>query len=273
MRTTYRTLFTCKIMHTFFADNICRGVAFKQGKTTSMIARRFGILIVAGQNSFSMLTDCSSTIADFLRYIENTTGFSSFDFEMTIDDSSFNNYTDVPVDWVGQFQFNSGETIARQEETVTLKTILSNSFPPPRGVLTISFDDITGSGTPTPAYIIQFEARPTQWNYYVIVKNKEIDQESLTLKSRENVPVNGPQKVRTAGGEEAVLFSVDKLIPLSEQPRYSFDLMSTGGKQSATGGRYDRIVYRGLPAPGKNNLGVIQEGKNTLVTSPMYVYI
>lgn len=273
MLTSYKILFTCKVMHTFFADNICRGVAFKPGKATQEVTRRFEMLIIPSTNGFSMLVNSSNAIPDLLNYVTNVTGYNYFDFELTIDDSSFNNYTEVPVNWVGQFQFSSGNVASQTGETILLKTVLSDTSPRPRGVFNVFFNDIVHTASQPPIYTMQFNARLTQWDYYVILRTKNVDQANLRVRSKDSIRVNGPQQTKTASGEAAVLFKVDKLIPLSETPKHSFDLIIAGDLRNSPGERYDRVLYKGLPAPGKSNIGITTDGKNTLVTSPMYVYI
>ena len=123
---------------------------------------------------------------------------------------------------------------------------------------------------------IHFNARATQWQYYIVNKNKALLNHPAVV-GKMDIKFEGPENMVMETGEQCILFSSgSQLIPLSEKPVYSFDLVNKvkvvadkSGKKIFT----PRVVFKGLPIPDPKNMKNIVGVLNNIITSPMYVYI
>jgi hypothetical protein len=123
---------------------------------------------------------------------------------------------------------------------------------------------------------IEYTARATQWQYYIINRSLvKLDNPAVTGKS--DIAFEGPANVTIATGQAALLFTSGKnLIPLSECPKYKFDLVNSSGATQDNGSRSKKagkIIFKGLPHPQPGRFGsLIVNGKGQ-VSSPIYLYI
>ncbi len=280
MTSNFKKIFGITILHTYFNENVCKGVRFNAGEVTVQLIRRYGFRILKGAlNEFEFYSNTKSDLPLFLDYVKATTGCTFFDFNLVILNKEFNLFTDIPVNWVGQMEFDS--THVKQSEdgsNIQLIAKFGNSNGTGNGGrLRIYFADILKYWQQEcPVFNIQFEARATQWQYYVVIKNTlSMNQPSITGKS--GIAFRGPEKVKMGTGESALFFtSGDCLIPLSEKPRHIFDLVSTRNESTAGAESTkitNRIVLKSLPNPDPKKMSLIRIGKLDAVASPMYVYV
>jgi hypothetical protein len=152
-----------------------------------------------------------------------------------------------------------------------------NESAPDFGSLIIHFDDILKfrADKGYTQFGISFEARSTQWQYYVINKTSiQLDNPAI---GKTDINFTGPQNVVLGNGEQAILFSSgDHLIPLSEIPKYKFDLVNT----PATNDRIQiknksasKLIYKGLPNPNPERIGITKVNGQNQVSSPIYIYV
>ena len=86
----------------------------------------------------------------------------------------------------------------------------------------------------------------------------------------------GPVKIKIATGEEALLFtSGDHLIPLTQSPKYKFNLINESVKEgdSQKNRISSKMILNGLPNPKPERIGFEIDAITKIVSSPMYVYI
>lgn len=73
-------------------------------------------------------------------------------------------------------------------------------------------------------------------------------------------------------GENALLFSSGRPIPLNEKPIYRFDLVNrplTAGNQSIR----LQIIIKGLPVPMPQRMVKVTVNAKEMLASPVYVYL
>lgn len=139
-------------------------------------------------------------------------------------------------------------------------------------LLTIHFADIIEQAAGACAqFAIRYAARATQWQYFVVNKGAlKLDNPAITGKA--DINFEGPESVTIPSGQQAMLFtSGGNLIPLSEHPRYKFDLVNNPA--GATTRPAARTIVRGLPGPAPWRIGSTLIGANNQCISSMYVYL
>lgn len=288
----YQRLFQLNVSHSYFQEDICRCLEFNADAATAQLMKRFRFLIRRQADGFGLYSNFNQTAGQLLQYIEEATGQHSFSFEIRTTNPDFNLFTELPANWVGQIIFNSMDNTV-----ITNKVLLSQRLSPNAGTLclgmvTLRFEDILQyCGHTVSAYTqfeIRFEARATQWQYFVInrsqvpLSNPAICGKKPGLSAKDQISFDGPVHVITAAGQAALLFSSgNQMIPLTEAPIYKFDLIDrtgTAGNATTIGSAEDKkaakptIILKGLPNPDPQWIGRAT-GEAEALSSPMYIYL
>lgn len=264
--------------HTFFDNQKCNCLHFKPNKKTENILLKFGFKIDSLSNGFELFGNTHTSLSDLLNYISKTTFQDYFEFEIKCSNPSFTLFTDMPIKWLGPITYNSQNNKNQCiDGIISLSQILETKAVSPHfGIVKIYFDDLQKNlhnNTPI-QYKISFEARATQWQYYFINRNAvPLNNPSITQKG--TIQFEGPQQVTIQTGEKALLFTSSAAdIPLSEKPKYKFDLINksdtAASNQNSTKGK---IIFKGLPVPDVSKIGIINTDEKSQVTSPMYIYL
>lgn len=279
MRTNYIPVLTLDVFHSYFERDICSCIQFIPDKDTTGLFKRFGFITRSRINGFGLYSNTSRPLQELFGYMASATGISFFDFDM-ITGPDFNLITEVSPDWNGQYSFDSSDNANRVEAGVTrLHAVLSEfNDGSPAGKLRIHYNDIiphTGQADHA-QFSIRFQARATQWKYYVINKSA-IKLNDPVIKERTGIALQRPENVTTQDGQQALLFSSgDQLLALSDKPRLKFDLFTgstAGDKRSSQKQAAAKVIFKGLPCPDPSRIeSCVIEGKKQL-SSPMYVYI
>ncbi|MDB5134940.1 MAG: hypothetical protein JWP37_1543 [Mucilaginibacter sp.] len=280
IRSNFQLMFKVEVLHSYFEHGICNCLRFKPGATTSGLLKRFDFRIRNKINGFDFYTNSRNTITAFLKYIQTSTNQTFFDFEIESNNSNFHLFTELPVDWVGQLVYYSqADTNVYQEGVVELDQSLSeNVNATSLGNLTLHFDDIIKFGIDNgyAQFAINYKARSTQWQYFVINKSS-IQLNNPAIGGKADIGFNGPENVTIENGERAILFtSGDNLIPLSEVPTYKFDLVNRpalNGNDPPKRTSAPKIIFRGLPNPDPKRIGIVNINSINQVSSPIYVYV
>ncbi|GGB79254.1 hypothetical protein GCM10007424_19270 [Flavobacterium suaedae] len=268
-KSNYIPVFSLSVSHSYFADGICRGINFQPCGTTLLLTDRYNFKYRSLPDGFAWYAGTADTLEQFLNSIAKTIGQTYFEFEITVT-PNFYNYTTLPENTINEQVYNSNNATDNILNSVSTGES-GNCF----GKLIINFDDILKvNTTENPAsYIIQFEAKKTQWQYYIINRSK-VECNNLAITGKENITFQGPDTITTAGGEQAILFtSGDVLIPLKEKPEYSLSLISQPEQTNSKIKSSNKIIYKGLPTPTPDNIGFAKGNKLDSIASPMYVYI
>ncbi|WP_264564003.1 hypothetical protein [Flavobacterium sp. N3904] len=268
-------VFGISVFHTYFENNKCNCLHFTPNGQTEKILRKFGFIINTTANGFDLFYNATSSIDSVLDYISKTTKQDFFDFSIKSSNPNFMLFTALPINWLGQIIYNSQDaknlnndgTIQLHQTLETKETTLLF------GQLKIYFEDIKKyqTGSKPIHFEINFKARETQWQYYIINRSA-IPLNNPTIAEKNTIQFDGPEKVTIQTGEQALLFtSNETYIQLSEKPKYKFDLIekntSDETKQKNTNAK---IIIKGLPVPDVSRIAIIE---NNQVASPMYIYL
>lgn len=273
-QSVYIKAFDVMVFHTFFDTGKCNCLHFIPDTATEKIFRKFGLRMNLISNGFELFLKSSSPITEALDYISKTTSLDYFEFNIQSDNPFFTLFTAMPINFPGQITYTSQDPENQDNNgTVVLHETLeqekSNSF---LGLLRIYFEAL--KTTSAPHFELNFTARATQWQYYVINKNA-VPLNHPVINEKGKMQFDDPEQVVLQTGEKALLFtSGETNILLSEKPKYKFDLISTNeSNASATKNSNGKVLIKGLPVPDVSRIGIIENAGNIQVTSPMYIYL
>lgn len=280
MQDKLTNIFNLSVTHTYFIENKCTCLEFIANAATGKFMRRFDLTLRKRKDGFGLYTGSQTPLASFFAYVGKAAGQNFFDFDIKTTNPSFFLFTNLPADYKGQLTYSSNALLAPHEGNaavlaMSLATadIRSNLMV---GTLRIFFDDILklNQGFQHAKYNIQFNARATQWQYYIINKSA-VHLGNPSIAGKEKIIFRGPEQVTIPTGQNALLFSSgEQLIPLSELPRYKFDLVSsTSLSGEAAKKNNSRTIFKGLPNPNPERMGIITQGGQKQLSSPMYIYI
>ncbi|WP_353778488.1 hypothetical protein [Winogradskyella sp. 3972H.M.0a.05] len=267
--TNFKLVFRVDFFHSYYQDDHFRGLNFKASGGTNQLMSRYNFKIIVTATGFDFYANTQQSLKDFLNYINQATEVDHFHFTVTTIDTVFYSFTDLPIDWNGQIQYESNSIMNDNELKGTMgDDVTTEGF----ASLKIYFDDIvaaTGENNIGPKYKVVFNARKTQWRYYVI------NRSNINLENVKVVDQNSEIKFEAIGestipnGEKALMFSSgNTFLPLSEVSKYKFDLVLPKGDRILS----KQIIFSGLPSPNASNLMVDKVNNENIVISPMYVY-
>ncbi|WP_299136733.1 hypothetical protein [uncultured Tenacibaculum sp.] len=274
IRSSFQTIFNLEVTHTYYENNICKGLVYKPTKETQTIINKFFFKPRITDTGFGLYTDTKRSIAFFLNYLTEVTGETSFHFEANTLNPQFYQITDLPINKIGVIIYKSNWVIPSSKAA---PIVLKSNFIPTKEAnvvfkVSIEFKDIISQfeNNITPLYQIKFKARATQWNYLVMNRSRQ-NLGSLSIESKSNIKFKGPVEVNLQNGEKAQRFTTDKeLLKLTEIPKYSFDLISLTKKNGLD---RTKIIFKGLPNPNPSVIEVNTNQLAPLVASLMYVYV
>lgn len=270
MRTAFHILFSIQVLHEYFENEICNCLVFTPTQQTLLLINKYQFKINQSNNGFSLYSsNCNTT--DYLNYITSKTDTNYFEFDVTTTNSNFNSFTDVPTDIIGQFLFSSQQVIIKANTFVLENNYSTTTSTNKVGTIKIYFEDIIKllDSQMTINYEIHFDARATQWCYYIINEN-HLSLTNPEIASKHNISFEQAKTVTIENGKQALLFSSGKnLIKMSNNAKYKFDLVDKSVKTNQTG----KVIFKGLPNPNPKYIGIEMEGEDKTITSPMYVYI
>jgi hypothetical protein len=274
----YNSLFKVAIFHTYFENGQCNCLSVNLKPATSFLLKRFGFMVKNTTNGIEFYSN-SSDVAALLPYVSQATGLTSFDFELVSNNDYFNYFTDLPMDWIGQLEYDSQGKLNKQEQNViTLVPKLNASvYQPIVGSLSIHFDElIKNNDQRVPLqFTISYKARATQWQYFIINKSA-IKLVNPKIIGKSGIKFEGPQNITIENGEQAMLFSsTQDLIALSVLPAHKFDLIDApllNENEEINKNAMVKTIVKGLPTPQAERIASIKV-ETKLVLSPMYVYV
>ena len=278
-RVGYKQLFQVKALHSYFNNNVCSCLDFRPSDSTLEMMKRFGLVVKDQIDGFGFYCSTNDSLNNYLNYIATVSNETAFDFNIHSKDSNFNLKTDFPTSWIGTINYNSGnKKNTLSQGVLELKVdILANDNTEFLAQLTVNFKDIIKYKelNSTVEFEIKFKSRSTQWQYYVINKSS-VKLDNPKISSKPEMNFEGPVKIKIATGEEALLFtSGDHLIPLTQSPKYKFNLIDESVKEgdSQKNRISSKMILNGLPNPKPERIGFEIDAITKIVSSPMYVYI
>lgn len=271
MNSNFNIVFSIQVFHEYFEKGICNCIVFEPNKTTANSINRYGFKINRNGNAFEFYSNVPKNISDYLNYIQANSEQDCFEFDLISSDSNFTLYTELPTNWTNNFIYTSSNTVYENQKIVLTAASIPNSSSVSIGSVKIYFKDLIAliSTNNECNYAIKYESRATQWRYYIINKS-EIPLNNPEIVSK--IPVDFEQAITVIlqNGNRALLFSSgENFMKMSEIPKYKFDLVD----KSTISNQKGKTIFKGLPNPRPNNIGLEEENKEKIVTSSMYVYI
>lgn len=272
---TFTQIFGLDVYHTYFTGDICTCLEFIPDASTSALMRKYDFKMRPGVNGFDFFFNGTGSPAELLNYIAAATGQNYFEFTITSRNDAFLLFTDLSLDWLGQLTFDSSspENQNTNGTIVLAEQLIPCALASDPGMVKIYFADILANNTPT--FEIRLNARATQWQYY-IVNNSTVVLDNPSIAGKPSKPFTGPEPVTIPTGQRAILFSSDDLLPLSEAPKYKFDLVNTssaGNPQPVKKTSGGKIIFKGLPNPDPGNVAAVVINGKQQTASPIYVYV
>ena len=276
-QSNFQIAFSVEVFHSYFKENICTCLHFSPGPATRKLMKRFDCITNNKISGFDFYTNSTGDAVSLFKYIRQITNESSFDFDIQTDDSRFNCFTELPVDWVGQLNYDTNDGDNKKEEgSIQLTAKLSGKMSPPAlGNLVVRFDDIINTADKNhPVFTIRFSARSTQWQYYIINQSElPLDKPAI---GKADIAFTGPEIVTIKSGQQALLFSSgSSLIPLAQVPGKMYSLINNPGSEndSIRNGAGAKTIVKRLPFPDPERFDFIRINGIKIVSSPMYVFI
>ncbi len=273
MESTYTSLFSLTVTHTYFQSGFCEGLNYEPAASTRELMDKYNLRLQLNEQGFQFYAPRKASIEAYLDYISRATGVLSFQFKVTPLYGVFYQFTDVSVNELGELLFNSNDVESNQEFLVLnqqfqKEPLLANDL----FRLTINFDDLIEAQKSSTEvhYKIEFFSRATQWQYNVINNSRQHVGE-LSITGDQNVEFDQGTETILQNGQKATLFtSLNSNITYSETPQYQFDLINT---TEILGRKKVKTLLKGLPMPNPQQLEIQQEETSSKVISPTYVYI
>jgi hypothetical protein len=277
MISQFNIVFSINVFHDYFEGEKCDCLDFRPIKSTSEIMKRFGFIIKRSKNGFALYTTNTRNIQEYLNYIEKTIQQNYLEFEIDTNNDNFNYFTEIPMNWLGQLQYSSTNIVKNNNDKLQLEPVfISQSCNTTIGTVQIYFQDLRGliNNNCNSNYEIYFQARATQWQYYII-NTSGLLFNNLTIVSKTSIDFGKSTPVIIQSGKTALLFSSgEQYIKMSEVPKYQFDLVNESKTTNQTLKTNSlKTIFKGLPNPNPSHIGTTITQGTSIATSPMYVYI
>lgn len=268
-------LFSVNIQHGYFPGAVCTCLQFVPDSDTLQLQQRFGFTMRTRKNGFSWYASTTQPLKSYLEYVVATSGAAGFVFSVHTRQPEFFGFTEMPVNQSGQMLISTANAAAPGEQIPLTVQFGIKVTGPGLGVLEILFSDLLRvlNNTLAPVFTLSFDARKTQWQYYVI-NESAITLSNPAITGTGNIVFDGPKPVTLPNGQQAMLFtSGTQLLPLSEQPAYIFSLVNKPAEE-VPGNRFSvKTILKGLPTPIPEQFELLTINGSTQLSSPMYVYI
>ncbi|WP_206743208.1 hypothetical protein [Flavobacterium sp. Root420] len=276
IQSKFMKIFSVLAYHTFFDNNKCNCLHFIPDNKTENILQKSGFRINTVSNGFEVFYSAAAPIINMLDHIYKTTSQDYFEFNIKSSNQNFVLFTALPINWLGQIIYSSQNSKNNNGNIDLIETLETKESNPFLGQLKIYFEDLKKylNNPDSVVYEINFKARETQWQYYIINKNAVLlNNPAITEKG--NIQFEGPDEVTIQTGEQALLFtSTNKQMALSEKPKYKFDLININGtKELNQKNTNSKIIIKSLPIPDVSRMKVIQNSQGSQAASPMYIYL
>lgn len=264
---TYQFLFQIGLFHTYFENGFAdNAMDLLIGNHTKTLFEKYGFIMQNKDGVFSLYHSHEGFLTDYLNEIEVATNSNFFEFKMVVKDSLFYNNTELPLD--KQFTYLYESDNYRNSEILEDVFLEPTEIPADThfGEIKIYFKDIVASTLDVPRFDIQFKARATRWDYYII-NSTDINFDTISIETNEDFQFLGPELVTLSNGQVALKFSSgNTLLAFSQVPKYTFNLKTIYNGD-------EKIVLSGLPSPDPIQLKFNEENGMTKFSSPIYIYM
>jgi hypothetical protein len=253
-------VFSISIYHTYFNNQIDT-ITLIPKDATKQLFHSYGLKLIKDKHSFQFYDQSDNGFSHLLTHINESAGIDAFKFDLINTDSSFFNYTDLPINFMGNLIYSSTNTSNKIEnDTVTLEPKFEeNSNPLKLGEVHLKFSDLKSDNPAN--FEIKFKTRSTYWKYYII-NNTQVNINNLSIFSHSDLEFDAPIYT-TIKQKEAIVIKSKMMIPLNHHS--AIDLVNTEKQQ--------KMVLTKLPTPSPNDIIISKNEGKSMVYSPMYIYL
>jgi hypothetical protein len=231
--------------HRFFADNCLRDIRVLVPQQTATEMKRYGLLLRIMPDGIRVLCNNSSPPQHRLMNEQLT-----LVFDLQLQDTSFYNYTSLHQPDVAEsvLLFSNREDYTRKKlhknDVVTADDVVPAAAL--SGIATKIFGRIVLDITAAlqPRYEISFAAKETHWCYFLMSTGLATLSKPAVVDTLANVRFAGPQQIRLPDGKTVPAFISEGLLPLSERPQHTFQLVAATGMDE----QYHTVIEV-LPVP------------------------
>ncbi|RYU91642.1 hypothetical protein EWM62_06800 [Mucilaginibacter terrigena] len=276
MKINYNIFFDLMVGHNYYESGWCECLTFQPDPETKQLFKRYQIGISSVAGGFRLYT-FGRSITALQKSLTDISSRGYFQLNIICNDASFYNFTELPIDWAGSIEYNIGNTSgqAANGSIILGPTLIPRQQYNYAGKILLNFEDFP-SLEEQPRFCIEYTPRATQWQYYVI-NQSAVELSSPVIEDKQKNTFDGPQQVMTELGQTAMLFSSgDRLLPLSNWPKYKFNLLNRLPPKSqgtVTAATTAKIVFKGLPNPNPDFVSPVLVNNRQQLSSPMYVYL
>lgn len=269
MENQFNTICDLKVNHTYFDDKSISVFDFVPSEATQKILKKYGFIFIQHTAGFSLAIDKNE---DFLDYILNVVGVEYFEIEIITNDPNFYNYTNFPMDQLGDLEYSNlnPDNMDADGSTILTAKFISKSLSRIVGYIRFDLSTIKANYMANQTkFEIQFEARKTQWNYF-IVSHKDLG--NLDISSKSGFNFKDPVQVKLPSGDMALKFSSgEDFFDLQEKSKMKFNLIRR--EKMHNGNDVEEILISGLPVANSNKIEIEELNGHRVATSNIYVYI
>jgi hypothetical protein len=267
---SYKVLCHVDLLHGYYADGI-----FKQAKVTpdeksQVFMWNAGLLFKTTTKGFAIYYGANFDAA----YVQELTSFfGNFYIRLNLYSTAndFVYITETPLEQLSLYHFSnrnlSGQDAHLMLPTLQADILMSGTL----GYIDIHLDEFLD-------FVIAFEARTTQWNYYLANVNDEGTDDLLIQDSEGNI-FSGPEKITISNGTTAYKYSSgQQYYPLKETPSHFCTLkkkVDALQEQPEIADSSDILIEK-LPAASPSSITSIENiesDQQEIACSSIYVYL
>jgi len=248
----YRQLLNIELKHSYFNDGKLNGFSTPLNQESLRFLQEFDLLIKTDNNSIQLFAPDTTTTSALIE-----SGFT-LQFDIVSHDSSFINYTELPMNEQSVVLFKNDST---QGDLAQLSATYQTTADPSQTVGRVSIDfsnlPITANEKPV-NYTAQFTARAVAVKYIFILRP---NMTQLKMKGDDAALFNGPYPTILPDGSNAQAFdSGTNVFPLSQKSsrRRTIDVTLNGS-----------TINIALPQPSPYPL----KTEDNIKVSTVYVYL
>lgn len=278
----FELLFEINFFHQYYDRGVMKEIQILPDPKTRTWINRYRLLVRQGQGKCSLYYPAEFEEGGLIQSLGNTMGEEPFLFFMVTENPFFALFSDLPTNWCGQLRFSSRKTNVEADQSIVMEMQLERQTTWRAGVTgTISLypnDLFAGTGDKRKCkYSIKIMARSTHWFYYLLNRS-QLKLAHPVITNHQGIEFKEPERVTLPNGEEALRFtSGDEKFLLQETPKIKMDLVNYPESQNknAYGGTASkaRTLIKGLPVPGIEQIGVLEQEGKQFTYSEIYVYL
>jgi hypothetical protein len=252
---TYKAFLNIALYHDYFNNGLCEVVRINPDEETVNWLKSRGIVFRQTANNFELFAPEDLNILEEVSFNPGL----NLDFTGATSDPEFINYTDFPLNELGEMVFSS-----QPGQPAELNKVFEPKvYPQVVMRISINLDHINQSSEDWPnQYTAHFNARAIRWKYIIIDKTGNIEPH-FSLSGTAHSLFSVPHKEMVENIGEAYVFdSGNNLIPFKEQNGIDLSLNYSHSNHSNS---------LRLPSASPSHLQFDKEGKEPYSTIYLYV--